>query len=61
MIDYDVSDARENFYQLIADVEKGEDVVITRNGKKIVMLVSLDTIDIMNGALETLQGTESSN
>jgi prevent-host-death family protein len=61
MIDYDVSDARENFDQLIADVEKGEDVVITRNGEKIVMLVSLDVVNIFNGALETVQSTESLN
>jgi prevent-host-death family protein len=35
---YEVKDARENFDQVLAVVAKGEDVVITENGKEIALV-----------------------
>jgi prevent-host-death family protein len=45
---YEVKDARENFDQVLAVVAKGEDVVITENGKEIAVVTSLDILNVVN-------------
>ncbi len=40
MVTVDVHEARTNLSRLLARVEAGEDVVITRNGKPVARLVS---------------------
>lgn len=45
-------DARTHWHALVAAAEKGERVIITRNGKPVATLVPIDEPD-SDGSLET--------
>lgn len=41
MIEVNVKEARKNFSLILDRVERGEDIVITRRGKKVARLINL--------------------
>lgn len=45
MIEITVKEARKNFSLILDKVERGEDVVITRRGKKVVRMTNLYDTD----------------
>ena len=45
MLEVNVKDARSNFSSLLDKVERGEEIIIKRRGKKIACLVSLGIKD----------------
>ena len=40
MLEVNVKEARSNFSQLLNKVEQGQDIILTRHGKKVARLVS---------------------
>ena len=47
MLEVNVKDARRKLSSLLDKVERGEEIVIMRRGKKIAMLVSAENADEM--------------
>ncbi len=43
MLEVNVKEARSNFSQLLNKVEQGQDILLTRRGKKVACLVSPET------------------